>query len=112
MKKIFLTALVIVSACTTGSEVPDDLIPQDQMVSILIEVHMLESNIKSLSIRPKDSAKVVYDHYENLLFADFNITQEQYERSFNYYIENLDEFKEVYTSVVDSLMQREKISKN
>ncbi|MEP5611385.1 MAG: DUF4296 domain-containing protein [Cyclobacteriaceae bacterium] len=112
MKKFFLTVLVIVSACSTGNEVPEDLIPQDQMVSVLVEVHMLESKIKNLSIRPLDSAKVVYDHYENLLFADFNITQDQYERSFNYYIENLDEFKDVYTTVVDTLMQREKISKD
>jgi len=107
-----LTVLVIVSACSTESEVPEDLIPQDQMVSVLVEVHMLESKIKNLSIRPLDSAKVVYDHYENLLFADFNITQDQYERSFNYYIENLDEFEDVYTTVVDTLMQREKISKD
>lgn len=112
MKKLFLTVLVIVSACSTESEVPEDLIPQDQMVSVLVEVHMLESKIKNLSIRPLDSAKVVYDHYENLLFADFNITQDQYERSFNYYIENLDEFEDVYTTVVDTLMQREKISKD
>ncbi|MEP1097188.1 MAG: DUF4296 domain-containing protein [Cyclobacteriaceae bacterium] len=112
MKKFFLTVLVIVSACSTESEVPEDLIPQDQMVSVLVEVHMLESKIKNLRIYSLDSAKVVYDHYENLLFADFNITQDQYERSFNYYIENLDEFKDIYTTVVDTLMQREKISKD
>ena len=73
---------------------------------------MLESKVKNLSIRSSDSAKVVYDHYEKLLFADFNITEDQYERSFNYYVENLDEFKEVYTAVVDTLMQREKLFKD
>lgn len=73
---------------------------------------MLESKVKNLSIRPTDSAKVVYDHYENLLFADFNITQDQYERSFNYYVENLNEFKDVYGAVVDTLMQREKLLKD
>ena len=112
MKKIFLTVLVIVSACSTKSEAPEDLISEDQMVSLLVEVHLLESKIKNLTIRPPDSAKVVYDHYENLLFADFNITQDQYERSFNYYVENLSDFKDVYTTVVDTLMQREKISKD
>lgn len=112
VKKIFLTVLVIISACSTQKDVPEDLIPEDQMVSLLVEVHMLESKIKNLTIRPADSAKVVYDHYENLLFADFNITQDQYERSFNYYIENLGDFKDVYTTVVDTLMQREKISKD
>ncbi len=112
MKKLFLTVLVIVSACSTKSEPPEDLIPEDQMVSILVEVHLLESKVKNLSIKDTDSAKVVYEHYEKLLFADFNITQDQYERSFNYYIDNLDEFKDVYTIVVDTLMQREKLLQN
>jgi hypothetical protein len=109
MKKFFLTVLVIVSACAINNDVPEDLIPQEQMIPLLIEIHLLESKIRNLSIRPKDSAKVVYDHYEKLLFADFNITSDQYERSYNYYIDHLDEFKEVYTSVVDTLMQREKL---
>ena len=104
-----MTVLVILSACSTKPEPPQDLLPQEKMVEILIEVHLLEAKIKNLSIRPIDSAKVVYAHYEKLLFADFNITQDQYERSFNYYTENLPEFKDIYTTVVDSLMQREKL---
>ena len=71
MKKLFLTALVIVSACIEQKSVPDDLIPQDSMVMLLTEIHMLESKIRNLNIRPADSAKVVYSHYEKLLFADF-----------------------------------------
>ena len=109
MRKLFFTVLVIVSACTKVEEKPADLIPQDQMVALLIEVHLLESKIKNLKIRSIDSANVVYNHYENLLFADFNITQDQYERSFNYYIDHTTEFRKVYDAVVDTLLQREKL---
>ena len=110
MKKFFLTALVIVAACSGSDEAPDDLIPQDQMAALLTEIHLLESKIKNLVIRDPDSAKVVYQHYENLLFADFNITQDQYERSFNYYIDHVDDLGVVYTTVVDTLMQQEKLA--
>lgn len=104
-----MTVLVIVSACSTQSDVPEDLIPQDKMVSLLVEFHLLEAKIKKLDIRPMDSAKVVYSHYENLIFADFNISVDQYERSFNYYIDNTVQFKDIYDTVVDTLMQREKL---
>lgn len=110
MKNIFLTALVIVCACTSGDDAPKDLIPKERMVKLMTEIHLLESKVKNLNVRPLDSAKVVYRHYEKLLFTDFNITKEQYERSFNYYLDNLDEFKEVYDAVVDTLMQQEKLT--
>lgn len=109
MRKFFLTALVIVSACSPESNEPEDLISKEQMITLLTEVHILEAKIKGLKIRPSDSANVVYDHYEKLLFADFNISQDQYERSFNYYVDNTTEFKKIYDAVVDTLMQREKI---
>ncbi len=107
-----MTALVIVSACSTESNEPEDLIPKEEMIKLLTEVHILEAKIKGLKIRPSDSAKVVYEHYEKLLFADFNITQEQYERSFNYYVDNTTEFKKIYDAVVDTLMRREKLEVN
>ena len=112
MRKFFLTVLVIVSACASESNEPEDLIPKEKMITLLTEVHILEAKIKGLKIRPSDSANVVYDHYEKLLFADFNISQEQYERSFNYYVDNTTEFKKVYDAVVDTLMRREKIQKD
>ncbi len=109
MRKFFLTVLVIVAACSSSNQVPDDLIPPEQMIEVLTEVHLLESKIKNLTIRPVDSAKRVYDHFEGLIFEEFNITEEQYQRSFNYYIDHTDDFSKIYTAVVDSLMQREKL---
>lgn len=109
MKKFFLTVLVIVSACTTKSDKPDDLIPQVQMAALVTEIHLLESKIKKLNIRSMDSAKLVYAHYEKMLFADFNISREQYDQSFSYYEDHTDEYGEIYEIVVDSLMQRQKL---
>ena len=112
VKTIFLTALVILSACGVEKEVPQDLISTEDMVKLLTEIHILESKVKNLPIPTTDSAKVVYAHYEKMLFTEFNITKEQYENSFTYYVDNSDEFSEIYEAVVDSLMQREKISKD
>lgn len=76
-----------------------------------MEVHLLESKINQLTITPSDSIQSVYDHYEKLLFDDLEITQEQYERSFRYYVDNPAELEKVYNAVVDSLMQMEKTVK-
>ncbi len=106
LRNIFLTALVILCACSTN-EAPEDLIGTEKMVKVLTEVHLLETKINNLSIDPYDSTKAVYNHYEKLLFEDLGITQDQYERSFNYYVDNPNEFEKIYNAVVDTLMQRE-----
>lgn len=77
----------------------------------MMEIHLLEAKINQVPIDPPDSVRAVYNHYENLLFEDFGITKEQYEISFNYYVDNPTEFEEIYQVVVDSLMQQEKLRK-
>ncbi|MEP2064201.1 MAG: DUF4296 domain-containing protein [Ekhidna sp.] len=108
LRNIFLTALVILCACST-SDVPEDLLSKEKMTKAMIEIHLLEARISKLTIDPRDSAQAVYDHYERLLFKDLEINQDQYERSFNYYVDNANEFQKIYNAVVDSLMAKEKL---
>lgn len=74
----------------------------------MMEIHLLEAKITNAPIDPYDSAKAVYVHYEKLLFQELDITQDQYERSFNYYVDHPNEFEKIYNAVVDSLMEGEK----
>lgn len=107
MKYFFLTVLVILTACG-GSETPDNLLSPAQMTKVLTEVHLLESKVRELGIKPLDSSQVVYDHYEKLLFEELEIDKKQYESSFNYYLDHPKEFERIYGVVVDSLLQKEK----
>ena len=106
MRNIFLTALVILCYCSTP-DVPEDLISKDKVVKVMMEVHLLEAKINNVPIDPYDSTQAVYEHYEKLLFKDLGITQDQYERSFNYYVDNPADFEKIYSAVFDSLMARE-----
>ena len=81
------------------------------MTKVMIEIHLLESKVSKLKIVPKDSSQAVYNHYEKLLFEELGISQDQYERSFNYYVDNANDFQKVYNAVVDSLLEREKLYK-
>ena len=75
----------------------------------MTEIHLLEAKINNIPIDPHDSTQAVYSHYEKLLFDSLDITQDQYERSFNYYVDNPTQFEKIYNAVVDTLMEREKI---
>ena len=109
MKNIFLTVLVILLACG-GSKEPENLLTPQQMTKLLMEIHLLEAKVDELPIVPQDSSQSVYNHYEKLLFQDLEITDEQYEVSFNYYLDHPKQFEKIYNAVVDSLLQKEKTS--
>lgn len=74
----------------------------------MIEIHLLESKVNNVSITPTDSTQALYDHLEGKLFEQLEITQDQYERSFNYYVDHPGEFEKIYEVVVDSLLAKEK----
>ena len=82
------------------------------MAQILLEIHLLESKVNEMQIMPLDSVQVVYDHFEDLKLESLGVSQEQYEISFNYYLNHPKQFEKIYTVVVDSLLQKEKTAKN
>ena len=86
MKKSFFILIVILISCSK-SEYPDNVLSQDEMVSILIEVHLLEAKIQKLYLK-EDSSKVLYDHYEDMLFDDLEVDRERYNNSMIYYVDN------------------------
>ncbi len=110
LRNIFLTALVIVCSCSNTNE-PENLISREKMVKVMTEIHILESKMSKVQVEPLDSTQAVYDHYEGLLFEDLGITKDQYEISFNYYVDNPNEFEKIYQAVVDTLMERDNMFK-
>ena len=100
--------LLLASACSKrDTEIPAGVLTHDEMVRVLIDVHLLEAKIKKLYLS-KDSSQVLYDHYEELLFADRGISRETYHRSMEFYMDEIGEMKSIYDEVTDSLLSRTK----
>lgn len=93
------------------SEIPDGVLNRDEMVRVLIEVHILEAKIKKLYLN-KDSSQVVYNHYEKMLFDDMGVSKETYDESVAFYVEHLEVYQGIYERVVDSLMVKQKANKD
>lgn len=101
-------------ACTyqKGPERPDDLIPPEQMVPFLVELHLAEAKMSYGDIRDADSLEIVFRNYEKHLFEKYKIEDSLYYRSYEYYLSNMDQLHEIYGAVVDSLSVLNSIEKN
>lgn len=85
------------------SEVPEDIIPRDSMVSIFVDLRLLDAvlNFEQLGGSRKVSNKN-YFLYGSIL-DKYCITREQFERSFDYYQNDLEVLDEIYADAITRL---------
>lgn len=104
--KILLLGMVLFIASCSGRiqppEEPDQLIEPDQMVSILTEMMVLESNVQQRYQHVSNYYKVMTTTGEACL-KRHHVTKKQYEASFRYYVSRQAKLQAIYTRVMDKL---------
>jgi hypothetical protein len=95
---VIIIVVALLSACNGESELkPDDLIPEETYIHLLIELEMAHS----FKVLPEDSVYVVrlldgvFDHY--------GITLEQFEKSHQWYERDTHEQLRRYRRAIDKL---------
>lgn len=110
MKKLFLIIIfAAITGCVGKDNPPDGIMTKEQMVSFLIDLHIMEGKI-SVARFPNDSVKAIFPRIEEELFEKHNISDSVYFKSYQYYLNHMFDMEEIYTAVVDSLSLRERIS--
>lgn len=113
MKWLSLLLLFVLglTACGTEDESrPATLIPQEKMVSIMADIHMAEGIISTREYS-KDSSLLLFTELENQLLVKKGVTQKEFKDSYNWYAAHVEEYKALYTSVVDTLNARNSAGK-
>jgi len=85
------------------AEAPEDLIPRDTMVSIFVDLRLLDAvmNFEQLGGSRKVSQKN-YFLYKSIL-DKYCITREQFKRSFDYYQNDLEVIDQIYADAITRL---------
>ncbi|MDX5436284.1 MAG: DUF4296 domain-containing protein [Pontibacter sp.] len=76
------------------------------MVRILADIHTTEATIETKVIYP-DTALMVFNKEQEEIFRKHKVTKEQFEDTYDYYLENLKKMDKLYEMVVDTLVMRE-----
>lgn len=108
---IFLAAIILLSCNKKeDGEKPDWLLEKDKMIGFLVDLHLTEAKLTKLGVK-RDSTRKLFQAYEKQLFEKHQINDSIYYKSYNYYLEDVKEMKEIYVAVVDSLNVREQLLK-
>ncbi|MBC8344176.1 MAG: DUF4296 domain-containing protein [Bacteroidetes bacterium] len=82
--------------------VPADVIPQDELVHMLIDIHLSEASV-SLARLKKDSFNFYLGNYYYAIFTKYHVSKEDFEKSMEFYLENPVILQGIYENVIDSL---------
>lgn len=101
---IFIGILLVFMGCKNSNEndAPENLIPRDQMVEVLRDMHLIEASIKLNNQRKTNKEEYTFYYYQ-YLFEKYDITEEDFDVSLSYYQENIESFDTIYADVISEL---------
>ncbi len=107
LKKVFLLAvIVLLGACKSDPEIPDNILSEPEMVQVLIDIRIAEGQVNGLSLNV-DSANGLFHHLEKRIFEKYEIDSADYLDSYEYYMLNPQKFLRITDIVIDSLKVRQ-----
>ncbi|MEZ5197170.1 MAG: DUF4296 domain-containing protein [Bacteroidales bacterium] len=105
----FVLWSVFLSNCTQSidkrSKPPDDLLSREEMVDIIVDLELYDAIINTESKKKDNKDTVNYKkfHLYNSILEKHSITREQFNRSFEYYQNDLDFLDGIYADVITRL---------
>ena len=108
MKRLFyiLFCIGLLACGEKETKQPAGLVPRDQMVQILADIHTAEAQIESNMVYP-DTAMMSYNYAEQQIFKKHGVTEQEFRDTYQYYKDNLKEMDKLYEIIVDTLSLRE-----
>lgn len=76
------------------------------MVRILADIHTTEAVIEYKVVFP-DTALMVFNQEQAEILKRYDVTEEQFDETYNYYLKNLKAMDALYETIVDTLSLRE-----
>ena len=105
IKKFAVLIVLVASSCSDGIprlEEPDNLIPREQMITVLKEMTKLEAHIQIHYVSVDKYNKVMINSGDSLL-KSYGISKEVFEESMEYYGSRQKEMQGIYSEVLDEL---------
>jgi hypothetical protein len=99
---ILISLLLLIIACESSEEKPEKIISEENMVSILIDIQILEAVYNIRLIHEEDRNERM-DRYYLEIFENHQTSIDLFNESYSYYQENPDLLDAIYEKVLEKL---------
>jgi|688.fasta_scaffold459982_2 hypothetical protein len=109
MRLIILFLVVSLIACgrkEAAQEIPDDILPMEKFSEIMTDVHLLEAVNNQKMIREDDQKVMTAEYYEQV-FEKYQISREEFEKSYTFWVSRPEDMMLIYDQVINNLNKME-----
>lgn len=105
--KYALFLFVLLMACSKKERIPPaDIIPRQTFIELLTDVQLLEAVSKQKMIRTDNPGPRIARYYKKT-FEKFEVTEEQFLKSFQWYYEDPADMVAIYEEILNDLVNRQ-----
>jgi hypothetical protein len=102
--RIILSLAICFAACSKKEvEVPKDILSQEVMISVLSDMHYAEAMLQLKNLGQNDSTKRIATGYYKLVLEKHHLRQDQFQKSFNFYLSQPETMTAMYDSIITRL---------
>jgi len=104
-----LLILLLFFACSPTNEknnVPDDILPQEKMVSILSDMHIAEA-ISRNTIHLGDTNVQTVINYYSFIYKKHQISEDDFKKSYDYYMQHPLLLDSVYSDIITKISEKQ-----
>lgn len=103
---ILATFFLLFSCQEKAEKKPDNLLNEDQMVAVMVDMHLVET-AQNLKVIEPDSTNREYNQLFESIFVSHGVTKAKYDSSLYYYSTRTDEMNVIYDKVLEKLSELE-----
>lgn len=102
-----LTLSMLLASCQEKEpETPSYLLSEDQMVDVMVDMHLLET-AQNLKLMGADTTNRKYQQYFNAIFESHETSKADFDSSLFYYSTKTDQMNAIYDKVLEELYEME-----
>jgi hypothetical protein len=105
---LFLFCCLLFSGCVDEEKPPKNTLSEEQMATILTDIHLAESRVNRLQLRSLDSSLMIFNQLKNDIWKKYKVDTLLYRESYSYYMTHPQTMTRIYEKVNKKIEIREK----
>ncbi|MEA3318099.1 MAG: DUF4296 domain-containing protein, partial [Bacteroidota bacterium] len=100
---ILIVFFILLVGCNKN-KTPDYVIPKDDFISILVDMHLLDGMVNESKVRKEILLNDTVNYYSQI-FKNYDYTRSDFDTSIYYYSSNINVYDKIYKEVLNELNQ-------
>jgi hypothetical protein len=100
---IFILCLILLSCGDSKTEIPQDILSENNFISLLKDIHLAEAKFEIHKTKGMENAKNELAHNYSAIYETHAITADDFEKTLDYYAQHPEQLEKIYTHVLEQL---------